>query len=100
MLYLGLDIHGKWTTIIGFNPLTGETVELKRVSNEPEVICAVLRGLGLPLYGVAEAGTNTWAMYRVLEPLFERLVVAHPADLWDRRRDRQAKTDNPDYSPG
>jgi transposase len=96
MLYLGLDVHGKWTTMVGFDPKTGETVRLERVGNEPEALAEALRGLPGPLYGVVEAGTNSWAMYRMLEPLFERLVVAHPADLWDRRRDRRAKTDRRD----
>jgi len=59
-------------------------------------LAAALGALPGPLSGVLEAGTNSWAIYRQLEPLFERLAVAHPADLWDRRRDRQAKTDRRD----
>ena len=96
MLYLGLDVHSKWTTVVGFDPESGETVRLDRVSNEPEAMGAALGALAGPLVGVLEAGTNSWAIYRQLEPLFERLVVAHPADLWDRRQDRQAKTDRRD----
>lgn len=82
--------------MVGFDPQTGETVRLERVSNEPQAMEAALRALPGPLFGVMEAGTNSWAIYRQLEPLFERLAVAHPADLWDRRRDRQAKTDRRD----
>jgi transposase len=96
MLYLGLDVHGKWTTIVGFDPQSGQTVRLDRVSNEPEAMQAALGALPGPVCGVLEAGTNSWAVYRQLEPLFERLVVAHPADLWDRRRDPEAKTDRRD----
>jgi transposase len=96
MLYLGLDVHGKWTTMVGLDPETGEVVERKRVANEPEEMSAVLEALPGPLYGVMEAGTNSWAMYRGLERYFEELVVADPVRLWERRRDRGAKTDRRD----
>jgi transposase len=93
MLYLGLDVHSKWTTIKGFDPETGEIVEHREVSNEPEAMEAVLGSLSAPLHGALESGTNSWAMYCQLWPFFERLVIADPAQVWDRRRDRGAKTD-------
>ena len=93
MLYLGLDVHGKWTTIKGFDAETGEMVEHRQVSNEPEAMAAVLGRLPGPLHGALEAGTNSWAMYRQLRPFFEQLVIADPAQIWDRKRDRGAKTD-------
>jgi transposase len=96
MLYLGMDVHGKWTTMVGFDPETGELVERKRVPNEPEEMTAVLEGLPGPLHGVMEAGTNSWAIYRQVERCFEELVVADPVKLWDRKRDRGAKTDRRD----
>ena len=96
MLYLGLDVHSRWTTLRGFDPETGEIVERVRISNEPEVMAAVLRELPGPLHGVMESGTSAWAMYRALEPCFARLVIADPAQLWDRKRDRSAKTDRRD----
>jgi transposase len=96
MFYLGLDVHGKWSTIKGFDPHTGEVLELTRVPNEPEPMHAALGALEGPLHGVMEAGTNSWAMYRQLRPLFAGLTMAHPADLWDRRTERGAKTDKRD----
>lgn len=96
MLYLGLDVHSQWTTLRGFDPETGEIVERARISNEPEAMAAVLSELPGPLHGVMEAGTNAWAMYRALEPFFARLMIADPAQLWDRKRDRGAKTDRRD----
>ncbi len=96
MFYLGLDVHSKWMTVRGFDPATGEFVEKKKLSNETEALQAVFARLPGPLYGVMEAGTNAWAMYRTLQPFFARLVVAHPADLWNRRTDRGAKTDRRD----
>lgn len=96
MLYLGLDVHGKWTTLVGFEAETGEVVERTRVSNEPSRLGAVLESLGGPLRGVMEVGTNAWSMYRVLRPYFEELVVVDPSAVWDRRRERGAKTDRRD----
>jgi transposase len=96
MLYVGLDVHSQWTTLRGFDPETGEIVERARISNEPEVMAAVLGELSGPLHGVMETGTNAWSMYRALEPYFARLVIADPAQLWDRKRDRSAKTDRRD----
>jgi len=93
MFYIGLDIHGKWSNAGGFNPASGEIVEFDRVSNEPGEMAKALSELEGPLYGVMEAGTDAWAMYREFLPLFERLVVVDPASLWDRKSDRQAKTD-------
>lgn len=96
MLYLGLDVHCKWTTVAGFDPETGEAVRIDRMPNDGESLREILGGLKGPLYGVMESGTNSWAMYRKLLPYFETLAVAEPAKLWNRQTDRGAKTDRRD----
>ncbi len=96
MLYIGLDVHRKWVTMGGFDPVTGEIVERDRIGSESDSLREVFDSLEGPLYGVMEAGTTSWAMYRQLRPFFEELVVADPSKLWDRRRDRHAKTDRND----
>lgn len=96
MFYLGLDVHGKWSTVCGFNPQTGEVVEIDRVPNTREALQEALGALPGPLHGVMEAGTNAFAMHRLLSPWFEQLLIADPAELWDRRRERTAKTDRQD----
>ncbi len=96
MLYLGLDVHSKWMTIRGFDDESGGEIYLKRVSNESESVRETFSSLGSPVHAVMESGTNSWAMYRELKCYCERLVVADPAKLWDRRRDREAKTDGRD----
>jgi transposase len=96
MLYLGLDVHSKWMTIRGFDLQTGEEVYLKRVSNESESVRETFSSLNGPIRAVMESGTNSWAMYRELLPYCERLMVAEPAKLWDRKNDREAKTDGRD----
>lgn len=94
MLYIGMDTHSKWTTGAGFNPETGETIRLDRVSNE--MLKEELGKLKGPVHAVIEAGTNSWAIYHDVVGVVESLVVADPAKLWDRRRSRDAKTDGRD----
>ena len=107
MIYVGLDVHSTWTTVAGSDTGSGEVIRIDRMPNEREAIRRTLGGLQGPrgvaealarraLHGVMEAGTNAWAMYRELLPLFEELVVADPATLWQRRTDRGAKTDRRD----
>lgn len=96
MLYIGLDVHCKWITVAGFNPDTGEIIERDRVANDAETLAELFGELQGPLHGIMESGINSWAIYRDLRPLFMTLTVADPAKLWDRRRDRKAKTDRSD----
>jgi len=96
MLYLGLDVHSKWMMVKGLNPETGEQIEIKKVSNDSETLEEVFEELEGPLYGVMEAGTNSWAVYRELEPYFEKLIVVDPATVWGREIRRGAKTDRRD----
>lgn len=96
MLYIALDVHCKWITVAGFDDVTGELVERDRVPNDAGSLRELFGELPGPLHGVMESGINSWAIYRDLRPLFETLTVADPARLWDRRKDRQAKTDRND----
>lgn len=96
MLYLGLDVHSKWMTIKGFNPATGELVEINRQPNDEVSLRDAFGSLQGPLYGAMESGTNSWAVYRTLEPHFERLIVVDPATVWGREGRRGAKTDRRD----
>jgi transposase len=95
MNYIGIDVHSKWTTVAGFDPATGELIRHDRVANTAEALGAILAPLGGSLKGMLESGTNAWALYRVLLPWFEELVVVAPNTLWDRRKDTP-KTDTQD----
>lgn len=94
MLYLGLDVHSKWSTVVGLSRETGELTHWDRVPNEELV--KTLAALEEPLEGVMETGTQAWALYRVLRPVFKALWIVDAAKMWDRRRDRSAKTDRRD----
>jgi transposase len=96
MLYIGLDVHSKWMTIKGFNPQTGEVIEKDRVSNDEDSLAKAFEGLNGPLCAAMESGTNSWAVYRTIEPYFERLIVVDPATVWGKTLKRGAKTDKRD----
>jgi transposase len=96
MLYLGLDVHSKWMTVKGFNPETGEDLEIMKLPNDEGSLSQAFANLECPLYGAMETGTNSWAVYRILEPYFERLIVVDPATVWGKEVRRGAKTDRRD----
>lgn len=96
MLYIGLDVHSKWMTIKGFDPESGELLEIKKQPNDAESLRETFRGFAGPLHGVMESGTNSWAVYRILEPYFEKLIVVDPATVWGKVVRRGAKTDGRD----
>jgi transposase len=83
-------------TIKGFHAETGEVVEIDRVSNDRQSLVEAFCGLEAPLYGAMESGTNSWAVYRILKPYFEQLIVVDPASVWGKEGRRGAKTDRRD----
>jgi transposase len=95
-IFCNLHTKGIRHSVGGFDPESGEIVQLERVSNEPGEMARALEGLEGPLYGVMESGTNAWAMYREFVSIFERLTVVDPSSVWDRKSDRRAKTDRLD----
>lgn len=96
MLYIGLDVHSKWMTIKGFNPETGEVIEKDRVSNDADSLAEVFGSIDGPMCAALESGTNSWAVYRTLEPYFDKLIVVDPATVWGKQMKRGAKTDKRD----
>ena len=96
MLYLGLDVHSKWMTVKGFFPETGEVLEIAKVANDEESLREAFGNLPGPVYGAMESGTNSWAVYRILRPYFEEVIVVDPASVWGREGRRGAKTDRRD----
>lgn len=96
MLYLGLDVHSKWMTVKGFDPKSGEWMEIEKLPNDIDSLDQYFSDLEGPLYGAMESGTNSWAVYRMLEPHFEQLIVVDPATVWGKEIRRGAKTDRRD----
>jgi transposase len=83
-------------TIKGFDKETGEVIVHDRVPNNPDALNKLFSCLEGPLHGAMESGTNSWAVYRHLEPFFEQLLVVDPVILWGNEARRVAKTDKRD----
>lgn len=96
MLYLGVDVHIKWLTIMGFDKETGELFQFPRVENDPEAIAQTFAQLPSPRCGAMEAGTISFSLHRMLRQYFDQLIIVAPHRVWDRRRGRRAKTDRLD----
>lgn len=94
-LYLGQDIHSKWSTISGVDSETGNVVAFDHIGNDIDSLTEVFSKMNGPIYGAMEGGTNAWAMYRRLLPFFEKLIVVDPK-IWTRELNRGAKTDKRD----
>lgn len=96
MLYIGMDVHSKWMTVRGFDSESGEIVEMDRLPNDIDSLESYFGSLDGPLCGAMESGTNSWYVYRILEPFFEKLYVVDPATVWGKLVRRGAKTDRRD----
>ena len=84
MFYIGMDVHGKWTRIEGFDPDTGETVSFPRVENDLEALSQVFSTLEGPIHAAMEIGTNAWAMYWTLQQLVDHLMVVDTLETWGK----------------
>lgn len=96
MLYLGIDMHSKWFTTAGFDSETGEVFRRPKTDNTPAAIQSWFAELPAPRCGAMETGTNAVAMHRLLAPYFTTLLMVAPHKVWNRRADKQAKTDHRD----
>ena len=96
MFYIGMDVHGKWTRIEGFDPDTGEVVSFPKVANDPEALGEVFSTMDGPIHAAMEIGTNAWAMYWTLRQMVDELIVVDTLETWGREGRRGAKTDKRD----
>jgi hypothetical protein len=96
MLYIAVDVHSKWMTVKGFDRDTGEVIMHDRVPNDRESLERLFSSFEGPIHGAMESGTNSWSVYRYLEPFFERLLVVDPVVVWGQQARRGAKTDGRD----
>lgn len=96
MLYLGLDVHCNWFTLVGFDKITGECLRVPKVLNDERSIDAVFKRLPSPRYGAMESGTNAFSMYRKLKKYFDNLIIVSPNNVWNRISNKAPKTDGLD----
>jgi len=81
MIYVGLDVHKRFSRMGCFNPATGEVHDLGSVSNEPSALQQVLEKLASPKTVVLEAGWSSYHMAGLLESMAEEVWAVDPGEV-------------------
>lgn len=80
MVYVGIDLHKKTITVCVVEQRCKVVTRKTLLCADPERIVAFFRGLG-KFQAVVEATASYEWLWRLLEPLADRLVLAHPKKL-------------------
>jgi len=92
MIYVGLDVHKKYSKAGLFDPATGELSDLGDVPSRPEAIGQTLSGIAAPKCVVLEAGRSSHFLAAALEPLAEEVWMVDPTQVRALQK-QSAKTD-------
>jgi len=95
MIYVGMDVHKRFSRMGSFDPATGELRDLGEVSNDREALQMRLAPLASPRTVVLEAGRSSYFVAGLLEPLAEEVWIVDPGEV-RRLQHRVAKTDRRD----
>ena len=97
MMWVGLDVHKRFSRMRMFNPATGDLQDVAEVSNHREALQVRLEQVASPKTVVLEAGRSSYHMAGLLESLAEEVWIIDPKEL-RRLQHRVAKTDRRDAS--
>jgi transposase len=95
MIYIGLDVHKRFSRMGCFDPATGEIHDLGSVSNEPSALEEALEELPSPKTVVLEAGRSSYHMAGLLESMAEEVWIVDPGEV-RRLQHTISKTDRRD----
>jgi len=95
MIYIGLDVHKRFSRMGCFDPATGEIHDLGSVSNEVSSLQGALEELPCPKTVVLEAGRTSYHMAGLLESMAEEVWIVDPGEV-RRLQHTISKTDRRD----
>jgi transposase len=95
MIYVGLDVHKRFSRMGYFDPANGELQDLGPVDNEPSALQAALGKLESPKTVVIEAGRSSYHMAGLLETMAEQVWIVDPGEV-RRLQHTISKTDRRD----
>jgi transposase len=95
MIWIGLDVHKRFSRMGCFDPATGEIHDLGSVSNEPPSLEEALEELPCPKTVVLEAGRSSYHMAGLLESMAEDVWIVDPGEV-RRLQHTISKTDRRD----
>jgi len=81
MMYVGLDVHKRFSQMGCFDPATGDVQDLGSVSNEASSLEEVLEELPSPKTVVLEAGRSSYYMAGLLESMAEEVWIVDPGEV-------------------
>lgn len=80
MLFVGIDLHKRSMTVCVFDTTTGETLVRRFFCVEQDLILKFFKDLG-PFEAVMEATATYEWLWELLEPVAQRLLLAHPKKI-------------------
>jgi len=95
MMYIGLDVHKRFSRMGCFDPATGEVHDLGSVSNDASALQEALEKLPSPKTVVLEAGRSSYHMAGLLESMAEEVWIVDPGEV-RRLQHTVSKTDRRD----
>ena len=95
MIYIGLDVHKRFSRMGCFDPATGEVHDLGSVSNDASALQTALEELPSPKTVVLEAGRSSYHMAGLLESMAEEVWIVDPGEV-RRLQHTISKTDRRD----
>lgn len=95
MMWIGLDVHKRFSRMGIFDPATGDLQDLGEVTNDRESLQMRVEQVASPRTVVLEAGRSCYHMAGLLEALAEEVWIIDPKEL-RRLQHRAAKTDRRD----
>lgn len=95
MMYVGLDVHKRFSRMGCFDPAPGEVQDLGPVSNDASALEEALGRLPSPRTVVLEAGRSSYYMAGLLEAMAEEVWIVDPGEV-RRLQHTVSKTDRRD----
>jgi len=95
MIWVGLDVHKRFSRMGCFDPATGEVHDLGSVSNDASSLQGALEKLPCPKTVVLEAGRSSYHMAGLLESMAEEVWIVDPGEV-RRLQHTISKTDRRD----
>jgi transposase len=95
MMWVGLDVHKRFSRMGSFDPATGDLQDLGEVGNDQEALRMRLEQVASPKTVVLEAGRSSYHVAGILESLADEVWIIDPKQL-RRLQHRVAKTDRRD----
>ena len=95
MIYVGLEVHKRFSRVGMFDPATGEIQDVGVVGNDESALAGQLGSIPCPKTVVLEAGRSSHHLAALVEPMVDEVWIVDPGEV-RRLQQTIAKTDRRD----